>query len=236
MEGPFNDPDIPDGERTAYRGRVGGDEVATAEVLVERSGEGDRAFYRQSVLAHVGGRLEVRAETTFRRRSGSIHAEAHEMTTLDRDAAPVAVESARFRGVKVLQWGAGLEPYPRDLTPLVGCVTALRGLDFEAGARRGFSVWLASSVYWTAEARVERLERIDLPARKMRAWRVPVRPNFEEIDRALDGLIQTLVPPVVFHFDADPPHRLLRAEFPSGPFSWNPPGVIEATELGSGGA
>jgi hypothetical protein len=63
-----------------------------------------------------------------------------------------------------------------------------------------------------------------------------VRPNFEEIDRALDGLIQTLVPPVVFHFDPDPPHRLLRAEFPSGPFSWNPPGVIEATELGSGGA
>jgi hypothetical protein len=236
MEGPFNDPDIPDGERTAYRGRVGGDEVATAEVLVERSGEGDRAFYRQSVVAHVGGRLEVRAETTFRRRSGSIHAESHEMSTLDRDAAPVAVESARFRGVKVLQWGAGLEPYPRDLTPLVGCVTALRGLDFEAGARRGFSVWLASSVYWTAEARVKRLERIDLPAGKMRAWRVPVRPNFEEIDRALDGLIQTLVPPVVFHFAAGPPHRLLRAEFPSGPFRWNPPGVIEATELGSGRA
>jgi Protein of unknown function (DUF3108) len=235
MEGPFRDPDIPDGERTAYRGLVGGEEAGSGEVVVERSADAGRDLYRQSLVARVAGRAEVRSETTFRRRSGSIHAEEHETRTLDGDEPPVAVEQARFRGVKVLHWGAEVEPYPRDLTPLLGCALALRGLEFERGARRSFSVWLVSSIYWTVETKVEKQETIELPAGELSAWRVGVRPSFEQVDKALDSVMDAVMRPVVAHFEAEPPHRLLRLEFPTGPFKWNPPGLIEATELGTGG-
>jgi Protein of unknown function (DUF3108) len=231
MEGPFNDPEIPNGERTAYRGLVGGEEAGGGEVVVERASDDGRDLYRQSVSARVAGRAELRSETTFRRRSGTMHAEAHETRTLDGDGPPVAVEQARFRDVKVLHWGAELEPYPRDVTPLLGCAVALRGLEFEKGARRSFSVWVVSSIYWGVETKVEKREEIELPAGSLDAWRVRVRPSFEQVDKALDSVMDAVMPPVVAHFEADPPHRLLRLEFPTGPFKWNPPGLIEATEL-----
>src|SRR5437773_1354264 len=86
-------------------GHRGGDEAGTGEVTIEHAAEDGRDLYRQSLVARVAGRAELRSETTFRRRSGTIHAETHEMQTLDGDTPPVAVEQARFRGVKVLQWG-----------------------------------------------------------------------------------------------------------------------------------
>jgi hypothetical protein len=58
-----------------------------------------------------------------------------------------------------------------------------------------------------------------------------VRPSFEQVDAALDRLMEMLLPPLVAHFAAEPPHRLLRFEFPTGPFKTNPSGLIEATEL-----
>jgi hypothetical protein len=231
VEGPFNDPEIPDGERTAYRALIGGEEVGSGEVVVEHAATEGRDLYRQSLSARVADRAELRAATTFRRRSGQIHAEAHEMQSFDGDTEPVSEEQARFRGVKVLQWGGEMESYPRDLSPLLGCGLALRGLDFEQGARRGLSVWLAASIYWQVETRVEKQEKIDLPLGERSAWRVRVRPSFEQVDNALDRLIENLMPRVVGHFEAEPPHRLLRLEFPTGPFKWNPAGVIEATEL-----
>jgi hypothetical protein len=231
MEGPFNDPGIPNRERTAYRGLVDGEETGSGEVVVEHAADDGRDGYRQSLVARVAGGVELRAETTFRRRSGTIHAETHEMRAFDGGTAPVSVEQARFRGVKVVHWGGAMEPYPKDVTPLLGCAVALRGLEFEAGARRSFSVWLANSVYWTVETKVEKRGTIELPAGKLAAWRVRLRPSFEQVDNALDRLVDAVMPPVVAHFDAESPHRLLRLEFPTGPFKWNPPGVIEATEL-----
>jgi hypothetical protein len=153
------------------------------------------------------------------------------METFDGSADPVAAESARFRGVKVLQWGGEMESYPRDMAPLVGCALALRGLELCAGSRRGFSVWLAATIYWEVESKVEKRERLELPAGAVDAWRVRLRPSFEQVDKALDGLVDTLMPPVVAHLETAPPHRFLRLQFPTGPFRWNPPGVIEATAL-----
>jgi hypothetical protein len=231
MEGPFLDPDVPDGERVAYRGLVGGDEAGRGEVVTSRVAEGRRQLYRQSVVARVAGRAEVRSTTLFRRRSGQIYAESHEIEVLDGSAEPSSTERARFRGVKVLHWGGELESYPRDLAPLLGCALALRGLDFSRGARRGLSVWLAASVYWEVETRVEKEEKVDLPVGNLAAWRVRLRPSFEQVDKALDSLMDALMPPVVAHLEAEPPHRFLRVQFPTGPFKWNPPGVIEATRL-----
>jgi hypothetical protein len=153
------------------------------------------------------------------------------MQTFNGESEPVAEEAGRFRSVKVLQFGGELEPYPRDLSPLLGCAVALRGLEFEAGARRDFTVWLANSVCWTVGTMVERQETVELPAGGQPAWRVRVRPSFEQVDAALDRLMEMLLPPLVAHFVAEPPHRLLRFEFPTGPFKANPPGLIEATEL-----
>jgi hypothetical protein len=227
MEGPFLDPEIPDGERASYRGLVGGHEAGEGEIVVEHAP--DR--YRQTVVARVAGRAELRCSTVFRRRSGQIHAETCEMEVFDGSAEPLASERARFRGVKVLQWGGEMESYPRDLSPLLACSLALRGLEFSAGARRSLSVWLAATVYWQVESRVEREEEVELPVGSLEAWRVRLRPSFEQVDKALDSLVDALMPPVVMHLETDPPHRFLRLQFPTGPFRWNPPGVIEATEL-----
>jgi hypothetical protein len=227
MEGPFLDPEIPNGERVAYRGIVGGEEAGTGEIVVEH--EPDR--YRQSVVARVAGQAEFRTSTVFRRRSGQMYAETHEIEAFDSSGERLSSERARFRGVKVLQWGGEMESYPRDLAPLVASSLALRGLEFVARSRRGLSVWLGATVYWQVEATVEREETVELPAGELRAWRVRLRPSFEQVDRALDSLVDALLPPVVAHLESDPPHRFLRLQFPTGPFRSNPPGVIEATEL-----
>ena len=152
------------------------------------------------------------------------------MEMLDGDGAPVATERARFRGPKVVHWGGELESFPRDLTPLLGAALALRGLEFEQGARRSFSAWAVSSIYWQVDTRVEKEETVNVPAGALAAWRVRLRPSFEQVDKALDSLMDSLMPPLVAHFEKDPPHRFLRLRFPTGPFRGNPPGVIEATE------
>lgn len=232
MEGPFNDPGIAQAEQTSYRVLVGGEEAGTGWIGVEPVSREGLELYEQTVRASLGENLELRAAVVFRRRSGTIHAEEYRMQMLDGGQRPVADESSRFRGVKVPQFGGEVGPHPRDLAPLLGCALALRGLDFEPGARRGFTAWIAGNVTWEVEARVEKQEAVELPVGEQSAWRVRLRPSFERVDNALDKLIDALMPPLVAHLAHEPPHRLLRFEFPTGPFRENPPGLIEATELG----
>jgi hypothetical protein len=84
---------------------------------------------------------------------------------------------------------------------------------------------------WEIDSKVERRERVGVAAGELDAWRVRVRPSFHAVASALDRIVGLLLPPFVVHFAADPPHRFLRFEFPTGPFPWNPRAVIEATEL-----
>ena len=225
MEGPFSDPGIPDGEETVYRGLIGGEEVGGGTNLIARVDGG----YRQTLSMAIQGDASYAAEIEFRRNRGTLAADSYRLETRYRDE-PVAVEEGRFRGVKVLQWGGDLESYPRDVAPLLGCALALRGLSFERGARRSFSLWLANTVWWEVNTRVEKLEEVALPVGSMRAWRVRVRPHFGQIAGRLDRLVQLLLPPFVLHFEEQPPHRFLRFSFPTGPFPWNPRGLIEVTE------
>ena len=46
--------------------------------------------------------------------------------------------------------------------------------------------------------------------------------------------IHAILPPFRIHFDAEPPHRFLRFSFPTGPFPWNPRGLIEAATTSQG--
>jgi hypothetical protein len=71
-----------------------------------------------------------------------------------------------------------------------------------------------------------------VPAGRFDSWRVRARPSFEQISGALDRVAAMVIPPFLLHFQAEASHRFLRFEFPTGPFPWNPRGVIEATELG----
>lgn len=226
MDGPLRDPGLPDGETSVYRGSVKGEPAGRGTLRVEAT----RDAYVQRVEMQVLGELDYALELRFARRDGAMHAEHYALRT-EYQGAPVAAEEGWFRDVRVLHWGAELIRYPRDISPLLGCAVALRGLDFAKGARRTFPLWLANTVFWDVELRVERREDVEVPAGRYPAWRVRARPSFEQIGPALDKLVGVLLPPFVLHFEAAAPHRFLRFEFPTGPFRWNPRGVIEAVEL-----
>jgi hypothetical protein len=227
MEGPFRDPGIPDGERTAYRGLIGGEDAGTGQIVVRHTDGG----YRQEVSARGPGDVRLEMAMTFARRREAIHAEDYRLETRQGEDGLIAVEEGRFRHVKPLHVGGVAAPYPRDLVPLLGVPVALRGLEWERGATRTFSAWLANMAYGEVEARVERPEPIDLPAGRVEAWRVALRPMLEQIDRTLDKLVAGLMPPLVMHFGCEAPHRFLRFAFPTGPFRTDPTGIVEATEL-----
>jgi hypothetical protein len=231
MEGPFRDPGIPDGERTAYRGLVGGEEAGTGEVAVFHVEHDGHPGYRQEVSVRAPGDVVYTGTVTFRRRGEAMHAEEYRLETVQEPDGRIALEEGRFRRVRPLTWGGKTAPYPRDLAPLLAGPVALRGLEWEEGGRRSFSAWLVNSVHWEVEAVIGRREAIEVPAGGFEAWSVRLRPVLEEIDRTLDKLVAGLMPPVVMLFDAEPPHRFLRLAFPTGPFRTSPPGLIEATHL-----
>lgn len=225
-DGPFADPALPGPERTAYRGLVDGREFVHGWIGVEPSS----AHYLQTLEAELGDDLRIRSELRFLRRRGRLLAERFKLETT-AGARPVGTEHAWFRDVKVLRPGAALRPYPRSITPVPGCALALRGLELTGGTRHRFSLWLAGGAWWEVEAHVERRERVEVPAGALDAWRVRLHPRFDGMGPAVEGVIAAVMPPIVLHLAADAPRRLLRAEFPTGPFPGNPRALVEATEL-----
>lgn len=224
-EGAFRDPGIPDGERTRYRGSIDGREAGTGTLTVEASEDA----YVQRLESTVEGTARGVLEMRLARRRGAILAERYRLETFDCDR-PVSVEEGWFRDVRVLHFGGGVEPYARDVMPLLACAVGLRGLDFSRGAQRTFPIWLSNSVFWEISLRVERAEPVTVPAGTFEAWRVRARPSFEAVHRQLDRVVGVFLPPFVLHFEREAPHRFLRFAFPTGPFPWNPRGLIEATE------
>lgn len=230
-EGGFLDPGIADGERCAYRGIVQGREVGSGEQVIAHLERDGREGYRQQLEITVLDRIHYELETDFLRRSGRLRADRYRLRTRDGDE-PIASEEGWFRDVEALGFGGELTRYPHNLAPLLGCGLALRGIEFEAGSEREVSVWLANSIFWEVVVRVEKRERVSVPAGSFEAWRVRARPSFELLGNTIDQALAMMLPPVPLHFELEAPHRLLRVEFPTGPFAWNPRGTIEATSLG----
>lgn len=226
-DGAWTDPQIPARERTAYRGTISGERQGEGALIVVPHDE----HYEVAMEATVAGHLRYVLDGRFERRRGLVLADSYRLQTLDGERA-VAVEEGRFRDVQVLDWGGALGRYPRSTTPLLMCAVALRGMEFDSGARRSFRIWLANTATWDIALHVERRETVTLPCGRHDAWRVRARPSFEQVARTLDKVVGALLPPFVLHFDAQPPHRLLRFSFPTGPFPWNPRALIEAEELG----
>lgn len=226
LDPPFSDPQIPNGERTVYRGQVSGQEAGTGELVVETADDAYEVRLSSSILGDFNQRIEMR----FARRRGLLRAESYRAESRDGDRM-VSVEEGWFRDVRGLHWGGELQTYPSNVTPLLGCAVALRGLEFAKGERHHLALWLANSIWWEVALHVDRRERIDIAAGSFDAWRVTAHPQFEGLGEALNRVIHAILPPFRLHFDAAAPHRLLRFSFPTGPFPWNPRGMIEAAEL-----
>ena len=226
VDPPFRDPAIPDGERTEFRGTIAGRDAGTGSLRVEAN----EGAYVARLETRILGDYNQTIEMGFSRERGMVRAESYRAESRDGER-PVSVEEGWFRDVRGLHWGGELQPYPSNVTPLVGCAVALRGLEFVKGERHHLALWLANSVWWEVALHVHRRERIDVAAGSFDAWRVTAHPQFEPIGAALNRVVQAVLPPFRLHFDAAPPHRFLRFSFPTGPFPWNPRGLIEASAL-----
>jgi hypothetical protein len=231
MEASFRDPGVADGERAAYRGLIDGEVVGEGVMVVEHAVLDEIPHYRQRLEFNVQGSASYEAEMLWRRRRERIVISSYELETR-HEGELVAAERGRFQGVEALHWGGKLVPFPRDTAPLLGCALALRGLEFERGEKRRLSLWFANTVYWDMEVRIEKRERVSVPAGDIDAWRARARPMFGHVAGPLDKVIQMVLPPFRLHLGAEPPHPFLRFEFPTGPFPWNPRARIEATALG----
>jgi hypothetical protein len=229
VDGAFRDPEIPDGERMTYALTMAGTQAMDVTTAVEHLDDGEPR-YRQTmqIVSGAGPRYEM--ELDFLRTRGEIRPQRYRLETYFGDA-PVAVEQAWFRDVQVLHFGGRIAPYPRSTMPLLGCSIGLRGIDFERGAHGSLALYLANTVYWELSYKVERTETADVPAGSIDAWRVRVRPSFEQINKQLDRVVGLVLPAFILHFERAAPHRLVRFDFPTGPFPWNPRATVEATGL-----
>ncbi|MDQ3646314.1 MAG: hypothetical protein M3345_05185 [Actinomycetota bacterium] len=228
---PLRDPMVDSFEEATYRGRIGSRDMGGGTLSLEPlETDGEITGYRQRLSALIQGVSGYELDLTFQADGNIIRSERYRLETHHRDDI-VAVEEGVFPGVSSLQWGGEIEEYPHDICPLLGCAVVLRGLDFELGARRSIAIWLANTVWWEVETKVESRKEIELPCGRFDTWRVRAWPNFRPIAGILHHLIERLLPPFYLDFERDPPHRFLRFEFPSGPFPWNPRALVEAVEI-----
>jgi hypothetical protein len=229
VDGAFRDPGIPDGERMTYALTMAGTQAMDVTTAVEHLDDGEPR-YRQtmSIASPAGPRYEM--ELDLLRARGELRPLRYRLETFFGEA-PVAVEQAWFRDVQVLHFGGHIAPYPRSTMPLLGCAVGLRGIDFARGAGGSLALYLANTVYWELAYKVERAEPAKVPAGHIDAWRIRVRPSFEAINRQLDRVVGLVLPAFVAHFERAEPHRLLRFDFPTGPFPWNARATVEATAL-----
>ncbi|MBJ8344793.1 hypothetical protein [Antrihabitans sp. YC2-6] len=225
MTSPFRDPAIEDGEKSVYGIRVGDDPTMyTISALVEHDGD----VYVSSVDAGLKEQFAMQVEQRFRRENGRISTESYKAASFF-EGQLVTREEGYFAGTQHLQFGGELQPFPKGVMPLIGGLTLLRGLDFSKGAKSKHDIWLAYSIYWPLEIKIEKRTTVKVTAGSFDAWQVKIRPGFAHINGLLDKVIAGFLPPFTAHFEASGSHRLLRFSFPTGPMPWNPRGTLELT-------
>lgn len=227
MDHALPDPALDAPETTTFRGLIDGDQIGSGTLILRP--EGDRELI-QAIEFEGFGRLSGSVETRFRRRNDELLAASQAIEIRDRDR-DVVHESAAFRDVQVPQMGGELAPYPREMVPAPALALALRVLPLKDKARFLPRAWLTAVVHWPIDVRVEKREKVEVPAGTFDAWRIRLRPSLVDVAQSLDELSASLVPPVTAHVAVDG-QRLLRLAFPTGPSRNDPPGLIEATDLG----
>ena len=222
----FRDPDIPDGEKSVYTVRIA-DRPPAADLtsVISR----DRAGYRS--IVQVGpdtGNFAITVEQRFQQVGDQLLAAEYRAETRS-GATVVSREEANFLGTTHLQFGGGIAPFPSRLMPLAGGLTLLRGLDFTAGTDTDIALWLAFSVHIPVSAKVEERTEVDVPAGRIDCWQVRLRPRLSGLNMLLEKMLSGFLPPAVAHFEVQPPHRMVRFGFPTGPMPWDARGLMELT-------
>ncbi|WP_280381978.1 hypothetical protein [Nocardia wallacei] len=224
MRTAFRDPGIPDGEKSVYAVGIA-DRPQRHELtsVVARETGG----YRSTTEAYVGAEnLALTIEQRFQRTGEWLRAQDYLAETRSGDTV-VSREEAHFVDTTHLRLGGDIEPFPPNVMPLLGGMTLLRGLDFTEGATESLELWLAFSLHWPLTARVDKQLVVEVPAGSFTCWQVLLRPGFAHVNSLLDKMIGGLLPPSVAHFEAAPPHRLVRFGFPTQPMPSAPRGLIE---------
>lgn len=227
MDDPLPDPGIETAEQTLYRATIDGEQVGSGQLSFRP--DGDRTLV-QEITGEAFGRLTGEVLVRFRRRNGELLAESQTVEILDRERE-VLREQAAFRDVQVPQMGGDIAPYPRAMVPAPALALAFRTLPLAEKARFVPRAWLTAVVHWPIDIRVEKREKVTVPAGTFDAWRIRLRPSLVDVAQALDELSASLVPPVIAHVAVEPAGRLIRLAFPTGPGRTDPAGLIEATEL-----
>lgn len=227
MEDALPDPELAADETTTFRALIDGEPVGGGTLTFRNDGERELV---QEVRGEAFGRLSGVAVTRFRRRGGDLLAAGQAVEILDKDRE-VTRDTASFRDIHVPQLGGDIAPYPRTLVPAPALALALRTLPLREKAKFVPQVWLTAIVHWPVDVRVEKREKVTVPAGTFDAWRVRLRPSLVDVAQALDELSATVVPPVIAHVAVDPAGQLLRLAFPTGPARTDPPGLLEATEI-----
>jgi hypothetical protein len=226
MEHALPDPELEGPETTVFRATVDGEQVGSGTLTLRP--DGAREFV-QEIEGEAFGRLAGSVQTRFRRRGGELLAASQASELRDRERE-VFRDAAAFRDVQVPQFGGEVMAYPREMVPAPALALALRVLPLADKARFLPRAWLTAIVHWPLDVRVEKRERVTVPAGSFESWRIRLRPSLLDVAQALDELSANVVPPVVAHVAVDG-QRLVRLAFPTGPGRADPPGLLEATEL-----
>ncbi|MEV0247502.1 hypothetical protein AB0H76_12995 [Nocardia sp. NPDC050712] len=220
----FRDPGIPDGEKSVYT--VGIADQPPAFDVVSMIGH-DTAGYRSIVQAGTGdGTFAITVEQRFQRVGDRLRAADYRAETRS-GATIVSREEASFLDTAHLQIGGGIARFPAEIMPLVGGLTLLRGLDFTEGAETAIALWLAFSVHIPVTATVEQRMDTEVPAGRFDCWQVRLRPRLAGLNPLVGKMLSGFLPSAVAYVAAEPPHRLVRFGFPTGPMPGDPRGLME---------
>lgn len=223
MASPFRDPGIADGERSHYRIRLTESAAGHPITCVV---DHDDDCYISSLEVGSDQAYSAKVEQRIRRSEGFIEAESYQAASYYRGRT-VSREEGYFLDTQHIQFGGKLAPFPRGVMPLLGGLTLLRGLDFRRGAKSKHDLWLAFSISWPLEVKVDKRMTITVPVGSMDVWQVNLRPSFSHINTLLDKVVSGFLPPFTCHFEAAATHRLVQFTFPSGPLPWQPRAIIE---------
>ena len=128
-------------------------------------------------------------------------------------------------------WVPG-EKVPPGVVHPMALAEAIRGFKFKEGKKWKFLTWIPQTEEMTQLiARVDRMDRIDLPAGSYRAWRVWIDVDLEKLLgkwRGLEFFVKPLVPKLIMWFADTPQSPMIKFR---GKFGPGRSAIIELHEL-----
>lgn len=225
---PCRDPGLTEAETATYRLRLAGRHTGELTMRVKPS----KTRYVHEIEGELIDGAGIYAKSVMGRKDGLLLAQSSLLEGRVHGSMVTRIEG-RFAGIQPLVIGGETFEVPESVVPAVALPLALRG-GLRVGAKKVVPVAIAGAAAVELRADVERIEPVGVPAGARQGYRVRFRPHLGNIPgqlgafaRQLDALVWRILPPFVAHFAVEPPHQLMRMEFPVGPLRWNSKGEIE---------